>query len=263
MKLRILNILACLFVTACAITSCLGDDTIEYEYSSDASIIAFSIKDSIITYYPATTENGTDTTLSFAVIGSDYPFVINQHEGLIYNQDSLPVGTDISKVVLNITADTYGIYIAAETDSIWEETDSLSFEKPIHFKVMAENGIFGRTYKAVINVHQQDPEKMTTNIKKQKAVYMNDCVYVFAEQTGQVAVTMTKTDDAKTWTPLKAINIPTKADYSSVMAWGNQLYILAGGELYLSNDGQDWTKAETYKLSDRPYRSGRRKSQRS
>lgn len=254
MKLRVLNILACLFVTACMITSCLGDDTVEYEFSKDASITALSIKDSIVTYYPGKTAAGKDTTLSFAVLGSDYPFIINQNEGLIYNQDSLPVGTDISKVVLDITADTYGIYIAAETDSLWEETDSLDFNKPIHFKVIAENGIFGKPYKVMINVHQQDPEQMTwqqvdgnfpTNIQKQKAVYMNGSIYVFAEQTKQVAVTMAKTSDAKTWTPLEDINIPVKADYSSVMVWGNQLYILADNELYVSENGLEWTKSET------------------
>ena len=110
MKLRVLNIITSLFITACIVTSCLGEDTGEYDFSTDASITAFSIKDSIVTYYPATTANGKDTTLSFGVLGSDYPFVINHNEGLIYNQDSLPIGTDVSKVVVNITADTYGIY---------------------------------------------------------------------------------------------------------------------------------------------------------
>ena len=126
MKLRVLNIITSLFITACIVTSCLGEDTVEYDFSTDASITAFSIKDSIVTYYPATTANGKDTTLSFGVLGSDYPFVINHNEGLIYNQDSLPIGTDVSKVVVNITADTYGIYIAAEKDSLWSETDSLN-----------------------------------------------------------------------------------------------------------------------------------------
>lgn len=254
MKPRVLNIIFGLFVTACLVTSCLGDDTIEFEFSSDASITGFSIVDSIVTYYPGTTSAGKDTTLSFAVLGSNYPFVINQNEGLIYNQDSLPVGTDVSKVVVDITADTYGIYIAAETDSIWEETDSLNFENPIRFKVMAEIGTYGRTYTAMINVHQQDPDLMAwhkvegnfpTTISKQKAVYMNGSIHVFAEQDEQVAVTTTKTDDAKTWTPLEAIDIPTKADYSSAMVWGNRLYILADGLLYASDNGVNWTKVET------------------
>ena len=67
MKLRVLNIIVSLFITACTISSCLDSDYTEYEYSSNASITAFSITDSIITYYPAVV-NGKDTTLSTAVV---------------------------------------------------------------------------------------------------------------------------------------------------------------------------------------------------
>ena len=199
MKLKVLNIIICLFIAACSITSCLHSDEIEYEFSSNASITAFSITDSIITYYPAVV-NGKDTTLSTGIVGADYPFVINQSEGLIYNPDSLPVGTDVSKVVVSITADSY-VYIVAETDSLWEEKDSLNFKSPIQFKILAENGTFGRVYTAKINVHQQDPEVLSwqklegnfsTDIAKQKAIYLNNHIYVFAEQDGQAVVTTTE-----------------------------------------------------------------------
>ena len=35
------------------------------------------------------------------------------------------------------------------------------------------------------------------------------------------------------------------ADYSSAMAWGNQLYILADNDLYCSSDGKSWSKMGT------------------
>ena len=143
MKLKVLNIIIGLFIMACCITSCLDSDVQEYELSSNSSITAFSITDSIITRYPAVV-NGKDTTLSKSVVGKNYPFVINQNEGLIYNPDSLPMGTDVSKVVIDIAADTEWIYIVAEKDSVWNAEDSLSFVKPIQFKVLAQNGTFGR-----------------------------------------------------------------------------------------------------------------------
>ena len=251
MKLRVINIIVSLFITACTISSCLDTDAVEYEYSSNASITAFSITDSIVTHYPAVV-NGKDTTLSKAVSGTDYPFIINQIEGLIYNPDSLPVGTDISKVVVNITADTKGIFIVAETDSLWEETDSLNFQNPIQFKVMAEIGSFGRTYTAKINVHQQEPDslswtKMDSNfpktIQKQKAVYTNNSIYVFAEGSDQVF--MTTATDGKNWSEPATIDIPTKADYSSVMVWDNKFYILAANELYTSTNGIQWSKIDS------------------
>ena len=256
MKLRVLNIIVSLFITACTISSCLDSDVVEYEYSSNASITAFSITDSIITYYPAVV-NGKDTTLSTAVVGAKYPFVINQHEGLIYNPDSLPVGTDVSKVVIGITADTQGIYIVAETDSLWEEKDSLDIKNPIQFKVLAENGSFGRTYTAKINVHQQEPDSLSwskmasnldKNIGKQKAVYANKNIYVFAEEESQVV--MTCTPDGKDWSAPTQIDIPAKADYSSVMVWGDLFYILAENDLYTSSNGLNWEKVEsTQKIS--------------
>ena len=254
MRLRVLNILVSLFVTTCVITSCLDTDMVEYEYSSNASITSFSIADQIVTYYPGVTSDGIDTTLSVSVSGSDYPFVIDQSTGRIYNQDSLPLGTDVSKVVVSITADTYGIYIVAETDSLWEETDSLDFSNPIQFKVISETGVFGRTYKAEINVHKQDPDSLVwnkvsvgldTRIQAQKAVYANNNIYVFTEQENQVAMTMTNVSDGKTWTALEEIDIPVKADYTSVVVWNNLLYILAENELYTSENGLNWTKANT------------------
>ena len=251
MKLKVLNIVIGMFIAACAITSCLDSDVTEYEYSSSASITAFSITDSIVTYHQKIIDD-VDTTVTTSVLGANYPFIINQNEGHIYNADSLPFGTDVSKVVVNITADTYGIYIVAENDSLWEEGDSLDFRTPIQFKVMSEMGTFGRIYTAFINVHQQEPEllswhKMENNlshdIQEQKAIYLNNCFYVFAEQESQVA--MTKSTDGQTWSTLEQINIPEKADYSSVMQWENQLYILAAQNLYSSNDGISWEKVET------------------
>ena len=44
MKLKALNIFIGLFIAACGITSCLDSDYTEYEYSSNSSITAFSIK---------------------------------------------------------------------------------------------------------------------------------------------------------------------------------------------------------------------------
>ena len=245
MKLRVLNIIASLFVAACTITSCLDTEVIEVEYNTNASITGFSITDSIVTII------GTDTT---AILGADYPFIIDQNEGRIYNADSLPVGTDISKVVVDITADTYGIYIQAEEDSLWESTDSLDFRRPVYFKVVSEMGTPGRTYKAEINVHQQDPDTLIwrkrttgfdTNIKAQKAVYLNNNIYVFAEQESQVAMTSLDAYQGKTWTSLESLDIPVKADYSSATTWKGQIYILAENELYVSDNGLNWQKVET------------------
>lgn len=252
MKLKVLNIIVSLFVAVCTITSCLDENT-EIEYSSNASITAFSITDSIITYYSSITDEGNDTILSTAVVGSQYPFVIDQLNGSIYNEDSLPVGTDISKVVVNISTDGYYVVVeAGENDSIWTSTDSLDFTKPIQFKVLSEMNTFGRIYTAKLNVHTQEPNLLawtrlnsnfSTNIQAQKAVYANKNIYVFAEGTEQIAVT--SSSNGKTWSELQPIDITEKADYSTAIAWNGQIYILANQELYTSTNGINWTKVDT------------------
>ena len=251
MKLRILNIISCLFVAACIVSSCLEREEYEYVLSSNSSITAFSMGD-IITQHTKVI-GGKDSIIEDTIYGANYPFTIDQQMGFIYNADSLPVGTDVSKVKVNITADTYYIYIVASTDSIWEEKDSLDFNQPIQFKVMAETGIFGRIYDAKINVHKQVPDSMTwskasanfpTQIQKQKAVVVNNEIFVFAEQETQVGMSKMEISSQQ-WTALQTIDIPVKADYSSVMVWNNQFYMLAQNQLYTSVNGLNWSKVET------------------
>lgn len=253
MKIKFLTVITSLLAAAFMITSCLDDNEDETVYSSNSSITAFSIEN-IETKYTAEV-NGKDTTLTATVIGKNYPFVIDQGQRLIYNVDSLPVGTDVKKVVVNITADTPGIVIVAEDkDTVWVSTDSLNFEKPVKFKVMAYSGVFGPTYTASINVHKQVPDSLQwtqinsnfagNEVKEQKAVTMDDLIYVFTRQDTKVAITTTNINDGRKWTPLQTIDVDN-ADYSSAMAWGSRLYILANNELYASTNGTEWSKVNT------------------
>lgn len=251
MKLKVLNIIACLFVAACVITSCLDSDDMVYEANYKSSITAFSF-DSIVTYYPSVTDAGKDTTLSKYVVGKNYPFIIDQVRGQIYNADSLPKGTDVSKVVVNIASEGYYIFVeAGDNDSIWANTDSLDFTNPIKFKVLSEMNTFGQIYEAKINVHQQDPDIMSwaklaslgTDIKTPKAVYANEQIFVFTEDESQVVVA--STTDGKEWTSLQTIDLPIKADYNTAMEWAGKIYMLAEKALYVSENGVNWTKVET------------------
>lgn len=260
MKIKFLTVITCLFMAAFMITSCLDDKDIEPDFSSDASITAFSIKD-IETTYTANV-NGKDTTLTTTVKGSDYPFVIDQLRHSIHNADSLPVGTDITKVVAEITSDSPYILIidqssAESKDTLWTSGDSLNFEKPVFFKVMAYDMSYGERYEVRLNVHKVVPDSLVWSdlragsnfagdrIQAQKAVCFNDRIYVFTQQSPQTQVTSTSITDGRVWTELQPLNIPEEADHSSVMVWGDRLYIIAGKNLYSSMDGESWNKIET------------------
>lgn len=250
MKIKFLTAITSLLAAAFMITSCLDDNEEQIEYSSNASITAFSIEN-IETQYIDSTHYGKDTTITATVIGKNYPFVIDQGQRLIYNVDSLPVGTNVSKVVVNITADTPWIVIATEDkDTVWTATDSLNFEKPVKFKVVAYSGEYGPTYTAKINVHKQVPDSLQwtylgadfdNNIQGQKAVTLDNKIYVFGLKNNEVVLTTTNIDNGKSWSTSQSLLLPN-ADYSSVMAWKKALYMLANNELYSSINGIDWEK---------------------
>ena len=235
-------------------SSCLDDDDTTYEFSSDALISAFSIND-IKTEVASKTAAGKDTTIIVTTIGSKYKFTINQNENRIYNTDSLPAGTDVRKVSVNLSIIGYSVvYEKNQKDTLWTSADSLDFTRPVNFKVYAYDGTF-RSYTAQINVHKQDPDSLQwTQLKgtnfsvqagsRQKAVLFQDNIYVFAENGNQVQVTSTRMTDGKTWTPLQNIGID-EADYSSAIAFNNQLYILAKNKLYSSPNGTDWSEVTT------------------
>lgn len=247
MKIKLLSIIASFLITL-AITSCLDNEE-NVEYSNDATIRSFSINDikTIII-------NGNDTT-SFTVKGKDYPFSINQlpTEGKIYNTDSLPYRTDIKKVSVKITNSSgYITYKKNNKDTVWTSADSLDFTNPIIFTVHAQDGFAKKNYEVKINVHQINSDSLIWNriesnfpgtsiSGKQKAVLLNGTIYVFADNAAQVSVTYTKSGETH-WSNLEQINIPTKADYSSVIAFNSKLYITAGGEVYSSDNGTEWIK---------------------
>lgn len=256
MKINFLTVITCLLSAAFLLPSCMDDDYEQLEFSSESSITGFSINN-IETKHTIKTD-GIETTYTTTVKGEDYPFAIDQNRHLIYNVDSLPVGTDIRKVVINVNSDGMGLMIVSQNaekqDSIWEATDSLNFTQPIRFKAIAMSGAYGPVYTAKINVHQQVPDSMQwqclsrnfdPTIQEQKAIVLGNKLYVFAQQSNGLAVTSTSIRDGKVWTPLQTISDLPNAELSSVMKWGNQIYAIADQCLYTSNNATEWVKVGT------------------
>lgn len=251
MKIKLLTILTSLFIASLTITSCLDEDN-DTELSSEVYISGFSINK-----IKTVLIEGTDTT-TFTVTGSAYPFSIDQTSGKIYNNDSLPYQTDVKKVAVNISAQgrvTYKLKNQNGQDSlcIWSAQDSLDFTNPILFTVYAYDGITTKTYEAKINVHKVKSDALVWNKVensnfpgisingKQKAILFNDKIFVYADNETQVQVTYAT--EATNWSALTSLTgLNAKADYSSVIAFNNKLYIIAGNEVYSSTDGIDWAK---------------------
>lgn len=254
MKMKFFTLVT-LFVTLFLVSSCLGNDQYEYTYSSNASITAFSIDGDIVTSYPGQTASGEDTTYNVTVNGADYPFVIDQLQHQIYTVDSLPVGTDVSKVVVSISGDTSYILLVREeeADTVWTATDSLSFEKPLKFRVVSESGKHGQAYTAKINVHQQDPDSMSWKrvdgnfpgasfTAAHKTIYFKERIYTFVQGDAQVSVTSAAVSNPSVWSELTTVAVAELVDYESIMVWNDKVYLLADNQLYSSTDAMNWSK---------------------
>ena len=81
-----------------------SDDNFDIEPEPYAVLRSLSISD-ISTKITVKTEDGRDSTYAKITPGVKYQFNIDQERGLVYNTDSLPVGTDITRVVTKINCD--------------------------------------------------------------------------------------------------------------------------------------------------------------
>lgn len=233
------------------LTSCLEDNT-EEEATAYASIVSFSINN-LKAQVTDTNASGEDTTYTVTVTGSLYPFSIDHVNGEIYNRDSLPVGTDITKATVDIGYE--GLYIVyGEGDEMryYSTTDSIDFTSPVRFTVYATDGVSNRTYYIRLNVHQTNSESLVweqpaqngfpgEGMTEQKAVTQGDRLYVLAQHNGTTALTSTLLTDGRVWTALTPVTgLADEADCHTLTALDDNFYLLAGGKLYNSNDCATW-----------------------
>lgn len=246
---KIIATLGSLIAVTFILSSCLEDDY-EYELTSEAYISSFSIND-IKTETQSTTESGTDTTIITTLTGSDYTFAIDQLTGSIYNVDSLPQGTDITKVTINVGF-TGNYILYGDESKTYHSSDSVDFSSPVKFSVYATDNISSKTYYIKLNVHQADPDSLLwqkvkesdfpgETMEKQKALLANGQVYVFALVGDKLHVTSTSQEDGRTWLPLTAAEGYTgNADCECIVTHDDLFYMTVDKWLYSSTDGIHW-----------------------
>ena len=108
MRIKFLSVIVSFLFVSFAMSSCLGDDD-PIEYSPNALVQAFELDN---------------------ILGVNYAFTIDQLSGRIYNQDSLPVGSDtiIDRILIK-TLSTAGYVVAVDAagkDSLFNIEDSVN-----------------------------------------------------------------------------------------------------------------------------------------
>lgn len=240
-----------LFLSLLTIFSCSRSEDDGYTLSPYAFIKSFSIAD-IRSSYPSFTSDGRDTTVVKTVSMGSFAFTINQLTGEIYNNDSLPFATDVTKVVISLSAE--GVpSIYDDSTSLYEaisKSDSIDFTAPRKFRVYSNDAQYHKDYTISINVHQVDPEMMVwaqmpavDAVVPVRAMELDGNMYLFGKDSeGAAVVSVTAIDDANVWSTAGVTGLSVDA-LSTITVWGGQFYAVASGNLYSSADAKFWEVA--------------------
>lgn len=224
-------------------SSCLDSDSNAYEASTDPTVHAF----------------GLDT-----ILGVSYPFAIDQLNRLIYNIDSLPVGSDT--IIDSIRIDTFmvtGYVTSGDLDTIlninnYQNLTGATSGDGLRFRIYAGDLVAYRDYHLKINIHQQVPDSVqwasrplglpfapSDSVQFKAAVCENELWVYVAGVKDSIVAYRTSAADFNEWEETE-IDMPADADLTQIIQADDCLYIATRtGEVYRSADGIKWTPAET------------------
>ena len=233
-------------------TSCLGDED-EALRSPFAMIKTFSIGN-IKSSYPSFTSEGKDTTIVKTVDFASVGFTIDQVNGLVYNNDSLPYCTDLSKVVTTMTVDgAAGIYVdSTETYDYYASTDSTDFTTPRKFRIYSEGGTYHKDYLISVNAHQVDPDLMVweksaavAGLVPYCAVELQGKMNLFGKVGAKAVVASSVIGEPVSWACSDMTGLPDNANLSNVHAYNKALYVVADSAVFTSVDAVNWSLSAT------------------
>lgn len=250
-KARIFAIL--LIAPLVALTACNSKDDDEDADTlqtpvTDVAVNAFSLKSNVKVL------TGLDSVY----------FSIDLKKGVIFNADSLPKGTDVTKLVpeikfpQNITGAsiemTGGKVRTGVVDYRRTPGDSIDFSGKVVLTLTSSAGN-SRSYDLKVNVHEMEPDSLCwgatamsrlpsrmTSPRSQRTVQCGDKVVCLIEEAdGSYTLSSTLHPENAAW-DRKEVNLPFTPRTRTLTATSSALYILDDqGELYSSADGFSWT----------------------
>lgn len=192
-------------------------------------------------------------------------FSIDLENGVIFNADSLPVGTKINKLVTTIKYSSYvtkavikmegGETRTGEVDYTTSPSDSIDFTGKVTLTLFTDNDALSREYRIKVNVHKEKADSLVwgdkavsplpsrlENPRNQKSLDFNGrAISLIEENDGTYTFAGTDNLYDGTWQKRSA-TFPFTPDVRSLCATTSKLLILdTDGKLYESNDGTAWT----------------------
>lgn len=192
-------------------------------------------------------------------------FTIDLEKGLIYNADSLPVGTKVSGLrvkMVHTACSSCEFHVTGGTwmrDTTFEyrTEDSIDFTGDVKYTIVSMDKNNTKTYTMKVNVHQMEPDTLywsemarrdlpsfTTPLEQRTAQY-NESLYCFIRDAKGYVMSVTSDPYANRWTKTR-VTLPFTPDMTSFTATEDALYVLdENGALYTSADGLEWTACGT------------------
>ncbi|MGI6242712.1 MAG: DUF6242 domain-containing protein [Prevotella sp.] len=235
----------------CSLSSCLKGNDDEVIYYEDTAVTGFSLG-TLKRHLTTTAKDGiTDSSYTINYNAGGYAFYIDQTQKLIYNPDSLPCGTDASKMIASITSKNGGIIVlnyknkdGNDSLAYYNSKDSLNFSTPTRLRVYNMTNSAYREYTVKVNVHQQMGDEMTwgsnsndalAEVGMRKIIENNGQMFLFGISNGQT-IGFRQNDKA-----FVRLNDTFSADaYKSLTVMDGYLYMLSNGNIIRSADGNTW-----------------------
>lgn len=195
-------------------------------------------------------------------------FSIDLNNGVIFNADSLPKGTDISRLIPVVTFMTTmskaEIVVSEEGKDdktfnyLENANDSIDFTKNVALKVTAYDETTQYTYRIKVNVHKQQPDSLMWDKLaegrlpsrngapiRQKSVSINGSVISLIEENNGEYTFASSSDILQGFDSSLPLSLQFTPDISSLTATEDMFYMLDNdGNLYSSPNGIDWAATE-------------------
>lgn len=240
----------------CMATACNDDDDTQeasaesLDYPSSTEVTSFSLR-----------------STKYVDMADSVFFTIDLVNAVIYNADSLPVGTDVRRIPVQVGVKASSaiefimpsLQTQADTvvDYLTNPTDSLNFVNGFtRLRILSQDGSNERIYTVKLNVHRTNPDSLQWNrvdnrrlpttigsSLKQKTVMAGEKWVNITRGEQRMTCSVTTTPMSEDW-DITDITLPADADINTLTGTDSgELYLLdAAGSLWCSTDlGQSWT----------------------
>lgn len=191
-------------------------------------------------------------------------FSIDTENGIIFNADSLPKGTDVRKLTTKIqfynavSVAEYtmenGMHRTGTSDYRTNPSDTIDFTGDVSLKVVSADSKTELTYRIKVNVHKMNPDslawselavaklpsRMENPVAQKTVPFASEAACLVEEKDGTWTFARTEEEGGQ-WRK-EALSPGFTPDVRSLAASSDALYVLdRQGTLYSSSDGLQWT----------------------